>query len=174
MTETEITKDASLLRCAIKKSWSVSKKIGLWLGGIAVALVACYVIYLGATSQTAATVWANFTGWCSSAAGIITGFIALIPWELWAVIIGIGAIFGYSLVWCMARNLTDKDWQSETAKNIAFAAAAFAAFAAFAAAAAVAFAFADSKALLFIGAYLHYRARIKSSKTNETNSGEVK
>jgi len=94
----EITKDASLLRCAIKKSWSVSKKIGLWLGGIAVALVACYVIYLGATSQTAATVWANFTGWCSSAAGIITGFIALVPWELWVVLLGITAIFGYSLV----------------------------------------------------------------------------
>jgi len=168
----DIPKDASLLRCAIEKSWSVSKKIGLWLGGIAIALIACYAIYLGATSQTASTIWSDFTG-----------FIALIPWELWAVIIGIGAIFGYSLVWCMARNLTDKDWQSETAKNIAvafaFVAVAFAfalvvfafAFVAVAVAAfAFAYVFANSKEFLFIGAYLHYRERIKNQIQN--NEGE--
>ena len=156
----DIPKDASLLRCAIEKSWSVSKKIGLWLGGIAIALIACYAIYLGATSQTASTIWSDFTG-----------FIALIPWELWAVIIGIGAIFGYSLVWCMARNLTGEDWGSKKAKAFAFALAVALSFALAAVALALAaFALADSKVFLFIGAYLHYRERIKNQIQN--NEGE--
>ena len=181
-TEEEFAKESSLLRCTLKKSRAVSKKIGLWLGGIAVVMIACYCGYIGATSPAAA----NFAGWCISAAGTITGLIELVPWELWAIIIGVVVIFVYSLSWCMARNLTDEDWQSKTARNVAFAlifaiaiaafalifAIAIAAFAIFAIAltivlAALTTAFttlANSKAVLFIGAYLHYRKRIKTNK----------
>ena len=74
--------------------------------------------------------------------------------------------------------LTDEDWQSDIAKNLAFAfalalpLAAFAAlplaaFAAFAFAAFAAFAFADPKIFLVIGAYLHYRKRMKILKEAE-------
>ena len=84
--------------------------------------------------------------------------------------------------------LTDEDWQSDIAKNLvlavlaafafafafAFALAALTALAALAALAALtaltvlaALAFADHKIMLFIGAYLHYRKRIRKELKKE-------
>ena len=174
----ELLNEPSLLRCTLKKSWAVSKKIGLWLGGIAVGLITCYCVYLGVTSSAAA----NFTGWCISAAGTIAGVMLLVPWELWAIVIGVVSILVYSLVWCMARNLTDEDWESEIAKNVEVATLSISSFIALftltfialgvfstlvaftvliLALAALALALTNPKAGCVIGAYLHYRKRIK-------------
>jgi len=66
--------------------------------------------------------------------------------------------------------LTDEDWQSDIAKNLAFAFTLALPLAAFALAAlalavplalALALTLADHKIMLFIGAYLHYRKRSK-------------
>ena len=138
-------KDAPLLRCWLKKSWSTSKKVGLWLGGIAVVLIAAYVAWLGLTSQTAAKIWAALTGWCGSIISGILNYIAAIPplvfWGSVVVVVAMVTIFGYSLTWCMARNLQDSDWGSDTATDITFAAITFAAIAiTFAVATAIAFA----------------------------------
>ena len=173
----ELLNEPSLLRCTLKKSRAVSKKIGLWLGGIAVGLITCYCVYLGVTSSAAA----NFTGWCISAAGTIAGVMLLVPWELWAIVIGVVSILVYSLVWCMARNLTDEDWESKIAKNVELATLSaltfialfnltFIALGVFSiltftvltfALAALTLALTKSKAGCVIGAYLHYRKRIK-------------
>jgi hypothetical protein len=110
--------------------------------------------------------------------------LSSIPWYCYVIVVALAAILIYSLLWCIARNLTDDDWQSGSAKDISeeiklvltllalalaliFAPLAFAlAFAlaplAFVLAFALAFALfisKDSKAFLFIGAYLHYRKR---------------
>ena len=123
-------KDAPLLRCWLKKSWSTSKKVGLWLGGIAVVLIAAYVAWLGLTSQTAAKIWAALTGWCGSIISGILNYIAAIPplvfWGSVVVVVAMVTIFGYSLTWCMARNLQDSDWGSDTATAITSAAITFA------------------------------------------------
>jgi hypothetical protein len=105
------------------------------------------------------------------------------------IVVALAAILIYSLLWCIARNLTEDDWQSGSAKDIseeitlvltllvltllALALALAFAFAFALALAPLAFVFAplaftlafalfiskDSKAFLFIGAYLHYRKR---------------
>ena len=136
MTADDIPKDAPLLRCWLKKSWSTSKKVGLWLGGIAVVLISAYVAWLGLTSQIAAKIWAAVTGWYSSIIAGISNYIAAIPpLVFWgSVIVGVIAVgvLGYSLVWCMARNLQDCDWKSDTAIIVALALTALAALAAIA------------------------------------------
>jgi hypothetical protein len=180
-------KDAPLLRCWLKKSWSTSKKVALWLGGIAVVLIAAYVAWLGLTSQTAAKIWAALTGWCGSIISGILNYIAAIPplvfWGSVVVVVAMVTIFGYSLTWCMARNLQDSDWGSDTATSITFAAIAitFAAIAALAltlvlaalvlAALVLVLVLADNPksswyyVFRFIGAYLNYRNRIKATST---------
>jgi len=119
MTADDIPKDAPLLRCWLKKSWSTSKKVALWLGGIAVVLIAAYVAWLGLTSQISAKIWAASTGWCGSIISGILNYIATIPplvfWGSVIVITAIAVILGYSLAWCIARNLQDSDWESDPA-----------------------------------------------------------
>ena len=190
MTADDIPKDAPLLRCWLKKSWSTSKKVGLWLGGIAVVLIAAYVAWLGLTSQIAAKIWAEVTGWCGAIISGILDYIAAIPpLVFWgSVIVGVivVGVLGYSLAWCMARNLQDSDWESDPAINSALALAALVlalalalALAALALAAlALVLAFALVLAALaiadnpksswyyvfrFIGAYLNYRKRMKAT-----------
>ena len=168
MTADDIPKDAPLLRCWLKKSWSTSKKVGLWLGGIAVVLIAAYVAWLGLTSQIAAKIWAEVTGWCGAIISGILDYIAAIPpLVFWgSVVVGaiIVGVLGYSLVWCVARNLQDCDWASDTATT--FAAATIAA----AIAATIAAAIDDRSsmwyyAFRFLGAYLNYRKRMKATST---------
>ena len=118
-------KDAPLLRCWLKKSWSTSKKVALWLGGIAVVLITAYVAWLGLTSQTAAKIWAALTGWCGSIISGILNYIATIPplvfWGSVIVSAIVLGVLGYSLIWCVVRNLQDCDWASDTATTIAAA-----------------------------------------------------
>ena len=188
-------KDAPLLRCWLKKSWSTSKKVALWLGGIAVVLITAYVAWLGLTSQTAAKIWAALTGWCGSIISGILNYIATIPplvfWGSVIVSAIVLGVLGYSLIWCVVRNLQDCDWASDTATTIAAAtiAAAIAAtiaaaitaaitaiaiaaiaIAAIAIAATIAAAIDDRSsmwyyAFRFLGAYLNYRKRMKATST---------
>ncbi|MGA7833486.1 MAG: hypothetical protein WCA21_21240, partial [Terracidiphilus sp.] len=132
---------------------------------------------------------------------VISAYVACIaaipPLVFWgSVIVGVIAVgvLGYSLVWCMARNLQDSDWGSDTATAITSAALvlalpalalALAALATSAALALIALALialalaalialatsADNPAsswyyvFRFIGAYLNYRKRMKATPT---------
>ena len=174
-----------ILKCTIKKSADVTKKLVLY---------ASYMIVV--TTTVAGTIFGVSIIWSVIAQPIyqLVQMLFGIPWYYYVGIVAITVIPVYSLLWCMACELTDEDWQSEEAKDIAdaftfafavavaFAAAAAAAFAvaftfavafAFAFAVAVAFTFAftfaavfaaDSKLGLFIGAYLHYRKRTKGGE----------
>ena len=170
-------KDAPLLRCWLKKSWSTSKKVALWLGGIAVVLIAAYVAWLGLTSQTAAKIWAALTGWCGSIISGILNYIAAIPplvfWGSVVVVVAMVTIFGYSLTWCMARNLQDSDWGSDTATAIAFAAIAFAiaiTFVAIASAITITFAAIAFTAITFVATTITFAAIAISFATEDKSS----
>ena len=139
MTADDIPKDAPLLRCWLKKSWSTSKKVGLWL------VISAYVACIAAIPPL--VFWGS----------VIVGVIAV-------------GVLGYSLVWCMVRNLQDCDWKSDTAIIVALA--ALAALTALAALALIALpALADNPksswyyVFRFIGAYLNYRKRMKATPT---------
>ena len=159
MIEEEIPKDVSLLRCTVKKSQQVFAKVILLVSYaiVVLALLGCgYLLFTG----------------------VLIPSIVAIPWYYYVAGIAILAIPVYSFLWCIARELTDEDWESGEAKALA-AAAVFAAAVAAAVGAAVvivvgaavgaivaaavfaaAVAF-DSKLMRFPGAYLHYKRRMR-------------
>jgi len=178
---TEIN-DRSLLKCTIKKSADVLKKVVLY-GSYVIAAIT--IVYFGVTK-----IWEPLI----NAISTIISFLFGIPELFWALplvmkliilgIVSLGVIGVYSLVWCIARDLEKEDWDSDSAKDIALAAVAALAFAlvlaialafaglAFALAALALAAFtlatiANPKIFLVIGAYLHYRKRMKILKEAE-------
>ena len=181
--------DKSLLRCTIKKSADVLKKVVLYgsyiIAAIAIVYFGVAIVYFGVTK-----IWEPLI----NAISTIISFLFGIPELFWALplvmkliilgIVSLGVIGVYSLVWCIARDLEKEDWESDSAKDIAlaafaafaslafaalalaFASLAFAAFAlalAFASLAALASlaSLANPKIFLVIGAYLHYRKRTR-------------
>ena len=172
MADEEIPKDVSLLRCTVKKSQQVFAKIVLLVSYVIVALALLGCGYL------------LFTGVLIPIISLVVAAILSIPWYYYAGSVIILAIPVYSFLWCIARELTDEDWNSREAENIAAAFAAAATIAAVAAAlvvaaaatiavaalvaaagvvAALVVAAADTnnKLMRFPGAYLHYRRRTK-------------
>jgi hypothetical protein len=178
---TEIN-DPNILRCAVKKTLSLWGKHILYASYLIDGIAAAILAYFGIVG-----VWQALSPIAERLWEALTKALFAVPWYVYGIVVILGAYFGYSLLWCMARNLADEDWQSEKAKKIsenialalalafalalalAFALAAFAALAALALALAfaafAALAFADSgncKAFLFIGAYLYYRERMSA------------
>ena len=149
----EIPQDANLLRCTVKKSWSMTKHLILYVSYIIDGIAAVILAFFGIVG-----IWQALSPiaewlWCA-----LTGALFAVPWWCYVIVLGLATIPVYSALWCMARNLTDEDWQSEQAKKFledALAALAALAFAALANPG-------DCKALLFIGAYLHYRERMRN------------
>jgi hypothetical protein len=193
MKEPEIN-DPSLLRCTVKKSIQVIKKLSLYVVALAALAIIGYGIYLGLPTLT------KIAGMVVDVLVSIVTVLVSIPWYFYAGAVAIAAIPVYSFVWCITRELMDEDWNSNTAETVAFALAfalaafalafALAAFAlaaialalaaialALAAIAAFAVAFAafavDTKPLLFIGAYLHYRKRMKNLKIKRGENYEI-
>jgi len=172
----EISKDVSLLRCTLKKSQQVFAKVVLYISYIIVALALLGCGYLLVTGIL-------IPGVAPIVAAIVVG-VLMIPWYYYAGSVIILAIPVYSFLWCIARELTDEDWNSREAKDITlatialadvvaaavFVVAAAATIAAVAAALVVAAgaiaalivaADTNNKLMRFPGAYLHYRRRIK-------------
>ena len=99
--------DPNLLRCAIKKTTSVVSKHILYASYMIVA-IACMGIF---------GVWQAISPILERLWELFVVAIVSIPWYLYGIAAIAAIYFGYSLLWCMARNLTDEDWQSEKAKN---------------------------------------------------------
>jgi len=189
MIETEI-EDKSLLKCTIKKSADVLKKVVLYGSYVITAITAIVIIYFGITmiweplvkiiSGGITTIWLILTP--------IGIFLLMIPWYVYVGGVAVLAIPVYSLLWCIARELTDEDWKSDSAKNITVLALALAfavitlaiaitlaaivltlalAFAVITLAAIVLALASNSKLFSFPGAYLHYRKRIQCQEKKE-------
>ena len=159
-----MTDETSLLRCTIKKSVQVLERVVVSIASLIVGVALCGVAYFAAI------------GIIFLLSLVIIAITISIPWYYYAGIIALLSIPTYSAIWCIARELPSEDWESDDAKDIAAAVAfAFVTFVAFVVVAAVAsvfvatvvaavafVAFADSKYLRFLGAYLHYRKRMRA------------
>jgi hypothetical protein len=109
MIEEEIPKDVSLLRCTVKKSQQVFAKIVLLVSYVIVALALLGCGYL------------LFTGVLIPIISLVVAAILSIPWYYYVAGIAILAIPVYSFLWCIARELTDEDWDSGEAKALVVA-----------------------------------------------------
>jgi hypothetical protein len=171
--------DKSLFRCTIKKSAGVVKKLAKYVAYVAVGLIACVLSVYGAMG-----IWVIAADPAYKYLTAIVSFLFSIPWYYYAGVAAIAAIPVYSFLWCVARELTEEDWESNEAKT--FARFTLVALAPLALALALTFSLtfsltltlfalalaplalalaplaADTKAFLFIGAYLHYRKRVKA------------
>jgi hypothetical protein len=166
--------EQSLLRCTIKKSASVLPKVVLIASKIIVGFVVIAEILLGV-----AKIWELG----SPIGAFVLSILLAIPWYVYVSILALMTIPMYSLLWCIARNLTEEDWMSDEANNVAITLAlALAALAlaivitlaitlatviTLALTLALALAIIDPKTFLFIGAYLHYRKRIREQNLAE-------
>ena len=98
----EIPKDVSLLRCTLKKSEQVFSKVVLLVSYaiVVLALLGCgYLLFTG----------------------VLIPSIVVIPWYYYLAGIAILVIPVYSFLWCIARELTDEDWDSGEAKALVVA-----------------------------------------------------
>ena len=158
---TEIN-DRSLLKCTIKKSADVLNKVVLYgpyvIAAITAIVIGTAIVYFGITK-----LWEPIVNVISAAITAIWAVLSAIPWYVYVGGVAVMAIPVYSLLWCIVRELTEEDWNSDIASDIAIVALAIA-LVAIALVAIVALAIAvitDSKLFLFPGAYLHYRKRTR-------------
>jgi hypothetical protein len=195
---TEIN-DKSLLRCTWNKSVDIFKKVllvvsvVLFVVSLVVVSLLGLVIIVKGLELFWTYLWTDVYYWLEIIISPVITFLFGIPWYVYAGGVVVLAIPVYSLVWCIARELTDEDWKSESAKDIAFVLAALVATALAALAALVVLvaltiaialalvlafvlafvlpitlAFANNyKIYLFPGAYLHYRKRTEILKESE-------
>ena len=181
--------DKSLLKCTIKKSVDVLKKVVLYglYSAVTIILITAiaavgYLVWLGfhssLVSDTISVIWLILTS--------LGTILLAIPWYVYVGVIALLAIPVYSLIWCIARELTEEDWKSDEAKSHAsfifmssFILSAFSAFFAYTQSFnsidvfnfifgfAIILAFIGTISVfvievsLFPGAYLHYRRRMK-------------
>lgn len=118
MAEEPIT-DKSLVRCWMKKTASVSEKFikyGSYLVvGLAASVIAFYGL-IGVYEVIAPVVRAIIDGIWQVINQVIALFLGL-AWYYQIVAVGvvvvIPAIVTYSFLWCIARELTEDDWENE-------------------------------------------------------------
>ena len=126
------TPDPNILRCALKKTASVVSRHILFASKAVVATTAIILAGAGAIYGTAA-IWSVIGTPLTALVTATISALFAIPWYYYALAAIPVAYFGYSLVWCMARNITEDDWKSvdieKTLALAAFTALAFAALA---------------------------------------------
>ena len=109
--------DKSLLWCTIKKSADVIKKLAKYAAYAVAVVIAGILSIYGAMGIWAVAEVAEDPIYKSIES--ITSFLSGIPWYYYAGAIVIAAIPVYSFLWCVARELTEEDWESKEAENFA-------------------------------------------------------
>jgi hypothetical protein len=112
--------DPNIFRCAFKKGNAVIAKHLLWICILIDVLAGCGVAYLGFTNLLLPNALIAF-GYTESYLGYVYGILLSIAWYWYAVTGMVVVYYGYGLVWCIARDLTEEDWKSDSATNFAFA-----------------------------------------------------
>jgi hypothetical protein len=176
--------DKSLLKCTIKKSVDVLKKVVLYglYSAVTIILITAiaavgYLVWLGFNSSLATIIYSS-----------IISLLVSIPWYVYIGVVAVLAIPVYSLVWCIARELTDEDWKSGEAATVSVISAIAITLGIIITIIGISIAISDTKTnapvillglsaillgvffllegpktLSFPGAYLHYRRRMKLS-----------
>ena len=103
--------DKSLLRCTVKKSVHVFERLFVYIAYLIVGCTIGAITYLGVTNILFPSV----------AYGVIVAvaFLVSIPWYYYAGAVALLAVPAYSFLWCVARDLTEEDWKSNSANNFA-------------------------------------------------------
>jgi hypothetical protein len=102
--------DPNIFRCAAKKTLSIIPKHIFYASCIVDAIAAIAILYIAATLvliPIGVTIVAAFAA-----------LLASIAWYWYALAVIPSVYYGYGLVWCIARELTDEDWKSDTAENV--------------------------------------------------------
>lgn len=128
----------SILRCTIKKSWQVTKKWTFYAFSSVITILAIYcsvLIFNALWAQGVAVVnilykqlleeWKNLNEVISGIVSYISNATSWMPWWGFAgigfIITSMALIVTYSYLWCLARNLTEEDWESPSAhKEVTF------------------------------------------------------
>ena len=110
--ETNLTRN--LMRCAVKKTISMLDRHVLYASYMIVAASVLCVLFLGSIWIFIPMAYQLITSLQPVMTNIINGLCA-VPWYVYVIIAIPAMYFGYSLVWCIARELTDKDWGSNEA-----------------------------------------------------------
>ena len=144
-----MTEDKSLLKCTIRKSISVAERLVVYAAYLIVGVTIGTVAWVGIPYlwNTIITIW-NELGIPAFVMSVYSMLVSISPLVYAAISIPIG-IIGYSLLWCINRELTTDDYTSDSAFVVAivFAIAAVA-VAAIAAVAVAAFVFAAFAAIV--------------------------
>jgi hypothetical protein len=106
MTDIE---DKSLLRCTIKKSADVLKKVILIVSVVIVLLLGLAIIAKGITVIWD-FFWTDIHHWLDIVISIPILFLISIPWYVYVGAVAVLAIPVYSFLWCIARELTEEDY----------------------------------------------------------------
>jgi NADH:ubiquinone oxidoreductase subunit 6 (subunit J) len=108
-----IAEDKSLLKCTVKKSLDVTKKLVLYASYIVDAVAATALALYGAfgiwnvVSDAVCKALLVITGFAGSAWGLLLA----VPWYVYVGVVAVAAIPVYSFLWCVARELTEEDWK---------------------------------------------------------------
>ncbi len=165
--------DKSLLRCTIMKSVDVFAKLVLYASYVVCGATALGLAVYGAMALYSIAV-EPIQAFLAYALGGITfaGLLAaMVPWYVYVGIAAVAAIPVYSLLWCIARELTEEDWDfSEPYKrDVSW-------YEIILRIVTIPIAIVEGimnpegkspktrKVVFFIGAYLHYRKRMKEER----------
>lgn len=102
----------SLLRCTVKKSYSVAKHIAVTLLKAATVIGA-----VAATGCIAILSIPPIVGALSAPLSDLLSALAAVPLWVWAALAVPTAIILYSFLWCVKRDLTEEDWDSDAAQG---------------------------------------------------------
>jgi len=109
-----MTQSPNLLQCVLKKSASVFKKLFKILGIITISVMFIAAVYY--YGMWAYPIFTQFVHLQLLPIGneIIT-ILQLVPWWIYVIVGIVGFVFAYSIIWCILREVTIEDWESELA-----------------------------------------------------------
>ena len=109
----------SLLKCTLKKSLHTTERILVYVSYVIVAIAALTATYYGAIYGLLPLFITLVDRVVKPTADVLLGILVSIPLWVYGLAAIPVAIIGYSFLWCIARDLTEADWESETAKDLA-------------------------------------------------------
>jgi membrane protein implicated in regulation of membrane protease activity len=117
MTDSSLSKgsnitDKSLLRCTVKKSVHLTERLIVYASFAIVALI----VGVGAM-----TILPPMVGIALGLLAVCWSVLASIPWYCYVCATVIVSIPLYSFLWCVARDLEEEDWKSNSANDSALA-----------------------------------------------------
>ena len=121
MTDSSLSKgsnitDKSLLRCTVKKSVHLTERLIVYASFAIVALTIVAIVGVGAM-----TILPPMVGIALGLLSVCWSVLASIPWYCYVAAAAVGVIPSYSFLWCVARDLEEEDWKSNSAYNFALA-----------------------------------------------------